>query len=150
MVAPKENLLEQLGRRKTEEGPIELSDEDYRAHVIARSIPIDATNVIELGENDTIPEDRYFRNAWVLNGNAVEVNMEKARVIHMDALRVVRNEKLAELDIQFSVALGKKDQTTADAVEAEREILRQIPQTFDLTQATTPEELKALIPSELL
>ena len=35
----------------------------------------------------TIPTDRTFRDAWQYNGNAVEINMTKAREIHKDNLR---------------------------------------------------------------
>lgn len=86
-----------------------------------------------------IPQDRYFRKAWEDNGT-LSVNMPKARDIHMDRIRAKRNEKLKELDIE---TLKGRD------VQTEKQALRDIPQTFDLTKATTPEELKALWPDEL-
>lgn len=79
-------------------------------------------------------------NAMVLEDGAVSVDMEKARLLHMDTIRALRNEKLVELDIE---TLKGND------VQAEKQVLRDIPQTFDLTIASTPEELIELIPEEL-
>lgn len=91
---------------------------------------------------DKVPTDRTFRNAWTDENDTstVDVNMDKAREIHMDNIRAVRDEKLKELDIE---ALHGAD------VQEEKQALRDIPATLDLTTAETPEELKAIWP-ELL
>ena len=35
----------------------------------------------EIVEDDAIPADRFFRNAWVANGAAVDVDLDKAKDI---------------------------------------------------------------------
>jgi hypothetical protein len=104
--------------------------------------------------------DRTFRNAWSpLNpvtgepdtiDNDVNVYMPKARAIHMDKIRVVRNAELAAKDITFMRAVESGDTDAQATIGTEKQTLRDIPQTFDLTTDNdTPEELKAKWPTEL-
>lgn len=130
-----------------------LTDEEYLGHIMARNtengvIPKGA-ELISLPDDWTPPDGRSFRSAWMLNGKTIDVDMEKARSIHMDRIRASRNRKLDELDRKWMKAFGRKDTATVDAVEAERQRLRDIPQTLDLTKAATPEELKATWPDDL-
>lgn len=93
-----------------------------------------------------VPADRTFREAWE---RGPVVNMVKARAIHLGRIRSARDAKLRALDIAFSKALGQKDQAAADAAEAERQALRDLPAAVDLSRAATPDELRALWPAEL-
>lgn len=109
-----------------------------------------------LGDSTELPAgqadgtyDKTFIGAMEDTGAIVTVNLTKARPIHMDRIRGVRGERLASLDDDWMRAFGRKDTILAGAIEAERETLRNIPQTFDLTAATTPDALKALWPAEL-
>ena len=77
----------------------------------------------------------------------IKVNMPKARDIHMAEIRKVRNTELAKKDIEFMKAL-EADDGSAAAIATEKQTLRDIPQTFDLT-TDTPEELKAKWPEGL-
>lgn len=115
-----------------------MTQAEYEAHVWERSVPKDAINPQYIDEAD-IPDDRYFRNAWKQNGKKALVDMDKAKEIHMDKIRAARNEKLKELDIETMKGIDVQD---------EKQVLRDLPDSFDLT-ATTPEELKALWPDEL-
>lgn len=92
---------------------------------------------------DALPTDRYFRNAWTDDNltDTVDVDLTKARDIHMIVLRKLRDAKMVKLDIE---QLKGKDVLSA------KQVLRDLPQTIDLTHASTPSELKALIPQELL
>jgi len=78
----------------------------------------------------------------------VNVNMSKARAIHMDAIRVVRNAELAAKDILWMKAVGTGDTEAQAVIAEEKQTLRDIPQTFDLT-ARTPAQLSAKWPKEL-
>ena len=89
---------------------------------------------------DEVPSDRTYRGAWKAANGGVEVDMPRARVIHMGRIRVKRDKELKRLDIETMKGLD---------VQAEKQILRDLPETFDLSVATTPEELTALIPPEL-
>ncbi len=91
----------------------------------------------------TLPENRYFRDAWTINLNTkiISVKMDKARIIHLNEIRKHRNKKLKELDVE---TLKGRD------VQTEKQKLRDLPQNFDLTSAKTPDDLKNLWPTELL
>ena len=76
------------------------------------------------------------------------VNMAKARGIHMDRIRQVRNKELANLDVPFMKALEDGDTDVQVTLKVKKQELRDIPQTFDLT-TDTPEQLKELWPEGL-
>ena len=80
----------------------------------------------------------------------VNVNMTKARAIHLEAIRKVRNEELAKEDINLMIANESGTSSEQDAVKAKKQTLRDLPATFDITtDVDTPEKLKAKWPSEL-
>ena len=80
----------------------------------------------------------------------VNVNMTKARVIHMDAIRVARNAELVAKDITFMRAVEAGDASAQSTIATEKQTLRDIPATFDITTGVdTPEKLKAKWPAEL-
>lgn len=95
-----------------------------------------AVSYSEIADDD-VPQDRTFRDAWTPD---LTVDMPKARDIHMDRIRLVRDEEMKKLDIE---------QLKGRDVTAEKQKLRDIPQTFDLTKAKTAAELKALWPAVL-
>jgi hypothetical protein len=107
-------------------------------------------------EDTTIPSHhRMFRDAWCWH-DKIEVDMPKARLIHMDRIRGTRNNLLNDSDVTFRKAMEKwiRTETPEARSEAirladEAQVLRDIPQTFDLIVYTTPEELHAAWPLEL-
>ena len=111
-------------------------------------LPDDAINPQPITIAD-IPPDRIFRNAWEHGGDKVNVNMNSAREIHLGRIRMARDKALALLDVETIKAAGKGDSEALAAVEAQKQVLRDIPQTIDLTKARTPEELKAIWPAEV-
>jgi hypothetical protein len=70
--APKAGLERVLGP---------LTDEQYKAHVLERSIPADATDVTELPVDWSPPEDRTFRDAWKNDKGNVTVDLARAKAI---------------------------------------------------------------------
>jgi hypothetical protein len=80
----------------------------------------------------------------------INVNMTKARTIQMDAIRAERNKALAAKDITFMRSVEDGDTDAQATIKAEKQTLRDIPATFDLTTGVdTPEKLKAKWPTEL-
>ena len=80
----------------------------------------------------------------------IVVNMAKARGIHMDRIRQVRNKELANLDMPFMKALEDEDTDVQATIKVKKQVLRDIPQTFDLTtENNSPEELKQKWPEAL-
>ena len=84
------------------------------------------------------------------DGSAVAVNMTKARAIHLTEIRRVRDEELVKLDIPWMKAVEAGDTSTQATIRTQKQTLRDLPATFDITtDVDTPEKLKAKWPSEL-
>jgi hypothetical protein len=80
----------------------------------------------------------------------INVNMTKARAIHLAEIRRVRNLELAAKDIPFMRAVEAGDTSAQSTIGTEKQTLRDIPATFDITTGIdTPEQLKARWPAEL-
>ena len=80
----------------------------------------------------------------------INVNMTKARVIHMDAIRASRNAELVKEDVTFMRAVEDADTDAQATIKAEKQALRDLPTTFDITtDVDTPEQLKVKWPTEL-
>jgi len=89
--------------------------------------------------------------AWEMDTDGTpKVNMAKARGVHMDKIRIVRNAELVKKDLPSLRALEDGDTDAQATINTEKQTLRDIPQTFDLTTDNdTPVELQAKWPSEL-
>jgi hypothetical protein len=77
-----------------------------------------------------------------------KVNMAKARGVHMDKIRVVRDTELVKKDLVSLLAIEAGDTSAQSTIATQKQVLRDIPQTFDLT-TDTPEQLKTKWPTEL-
>jgi hypothetical protein len=80
----------------------------------------------------------------------VNVNMTKARAIHLAEIRRVRNAELVKEDVTFMRAVEAEDTDAQATIKTKKQTLRDIPATFDITtDVDTPEKLKAKWPTEL-
>jgi len=80
----------------------------------------------------------------------VNVDMTKARAIHLEEIRRVRNEELVKEDVTFMRAVEDADTDAQATIKTKKQTLRDIPATFDITtDVDTPEQLKAKWPTEL-
>ena len=110
-------------------------------------VPLDTSHrIVEQSEADAANWD--FRSAWVdIN---FTVDMDKARTIHMNNIRAIRDRELAAKDITFMRAVEAGDTSAQSTIATEKQTLRDIPQTFDITTGIdTPEKLKAKWPDGL-
>lgn len=87
--------------------------------------------------------DRTYRNAWVDDGAKIVHDMARAREVQRDRIRTYRHLQFEELDAQWMKAMGQKDQLSADAVEAQRQALRDMPADPRIDAAVTVDDLKA-------
>jgi len=94
-------------------------------------------------EDDEIPADRTFRNAWRRD---LTVDMDKAREIHKNRMREARAPKLTELDVAFQRAMEINDTAEIEKIVARKNSLRNVTATPAIAEAKTPEELKAIWP----
>ena len=80
----------------------------------------------------------------------VNINMVKARAIHLTEIRVVRNAELEKEDINMLKAIEAGDASAQSTVATKKQVLRDLRATFDITtDAGTPELLKGKWPTEL-
>ena len=80
----------------------------------------------------------------------INVNMTKARAIHLAEIRRVRNAELVKEDVTFMRAIEAEDTDAQATIKTKKQTLRDIPATFDITtDVDTPEKLKAKWPTEL-
>ena len=89
--------------------------------------------------------------AWEMDTDGTpKVNMTKARAVHMDKIRVVRNAELVKEDLNMLKALEAGDSSAQGTVNTKKQTLRDLPATFDITtDVDTPVKLKDKWPSEL-
>ena len=92
------------------------------------------------------PAERTFREGWEANADTgvISVNMEKAKDIWRDKIRLAREPELAKLDTAFMKAQETGADTTA--IVAQKQALRDAPAHADIDAATTPDELTAVQP----
>lgn len=132
------------------------STANFVARVLARHVPAGVIHeVIDtrtfLWPSDNMDGDKYFKDAWrhVPGEKRVEVDMPKARILHMNNIRMSRDAELEALDVPFMRAVEAGDITEQQRIAAQKQVLRAIPQTFDLATYTTPEALRAAWPVQL-
>ena len=124
------------------------SEQEFLDRVAARAVPSGVPYQI-VDRDPILDGDRTFRNALTCVGGKFAHDMAKAREIHMAAIRKARDKELAKLDVETVKALGSGDTARRDAVEAQKQALRDIPKTFDLSSAKTCAALKAMWPAEI-
>lgn len=122
----------------------ELSIEEVAAKDVPEGV------AYEIVEDDAIPSDRTFRNAWVMGDCCVEHDLDKCKAIHRDTIRQVRTELFAVADIAYMKALETNNDIAKDQAAAVKGLLRDAPAAPEIDAATTPEELKAAWNESLL
>jgi hypothetical protein len=97
----------------------------------------------EINEED-LPSDRIFRNAWTISDKKIDYDLNKAKELKKEELRILRQPLLQDLDVQYMKAL-EQSLPTKDIVD-QKQILR------DITAVEMPddiEQLKTFIPEVL-
>ena len=99
-----------------------------------------------------IPADRTFRDAWadITPELTIDIDMAKARDIHLGRIRIKRNAELSKLDIQATKAQDIGDAETLAQIRARKQELRDLPATLapTLASAASVDALKAIQPLE--
>jgi hypothetical protein len=95
--------------------------------------------------DEAIPSDRTFRDAWadVTPAAVIDIDMEKARGIHLGRIREKRNAELARLDIDAIKAQDTGDSAALSSIRARKQALRDLPQVLapSIESASTVEDL---------
>jgi hypothetical protein len=98
----------------------------------------------EIVEDDAIPADRFFRNAWVANGAAVEIDLDQAKSIGHDIRRTQRAEEFKPFDDIIAKQIPGLDATEAEASRAQIRFKYGLIQDV-IDAASDPEEIKAAL-----
>jgi hypothetical protein len=137
-----------------------MADNEILAWVAQKDVP--KGKAFEIIEESGLPQDRYFRDAWVFNAGkaALQVDMEKGKVIQLNKIRQVRTPLMSLADVDFNKSLEKvmaklvesmPNDTDVQDLKAKiqkRNDLRDAT-LVDLSKAQTPDELKNTIPDIL-
>ena len=91
-------------------------------------------------DQNSLPRDNDFYDAWEMDDTTVTVNLAKAKEITKNRLRMERAPLLVAQDVAFQRALESGADTTA--IVAEKNRLRDITKLAD--NATTLDELRAI------
>jgi hypothetical protein len=98
----------------------------------------------EIVEDDAIPSDRTFRNAWVMGDCCVEHDLEKCKEIGHDKRRAARAEEFAPFDEVIAKQIPGKDAAEAEAArQAIRDKYAEVQDAIDA--AESPDEIKAAL-----
>lgn len=125
------------------------TESEWIDRLIEKCIPEGATDT-KIVDADSIPDDRTFRAAWRIHPkDGCVVDMDVAREVHKERLRELRAPKLEALDVEYLRALEQGDSARMSEIIAEKNALRDVTNAPGLISASTPEELKAVVPEIL-
>ena len=100
--------------------------------------------------DDAVPTDRTFRDAWADTTPelTIDIDMAKAREIHLGRIRIKRNAELSKLDTQATKAQDIGDAETLTQIRTRKQELRDLPATLapTLASAVSVDALKAIQP----
>ena len=116
----------------------ELSIEEVAAKDVPEGV------AYEIVEDDAIPSDRTFRNAWVMGDCCVEHDLGKCKALGHDMRRAKRAEEFAPHDEVIMKQIPGADATAAE--EARQEIRdKYADMQMAIDAAKSPDELKTIL-----
>ena len=105
-----------------------LSIEEIAAKDVPEGLPYKIVDSLEI--------DNDFFNSYEFHAeNGAEVNIDKAKGIHLDKFRAARAPKLAKLDVDYMKAIEVEDSVKASQIAIAKKELR------DITKITLPDTL---------
>ena len=98
----------------------------------------------EIVDDDVIPTDRTFRNAWVKSGATIVEDLPKSKEIAHERRRAAREEEFRPYDEVISKQIPGADATAAEASRAAIRTKYETMQT-EIDAATTTAEIKTAL-----
>lgn len=109
--------------------------------LMVTAVPEQYRHTARIVEDDYIPTDRTFRDAWDFDDDGIITErIDKAKEIHKDRLRAERKPLLEELDVQY-IRKQEKGGDITDII-TEKQKLRDITKLVD--NCKTIDEIKAI------
>jgi hypothetical protein len=121
--------------------------EDALKRALEKDIPADATDTAVIEEKE-LPQSTRFRNAWDHDGRDVFVNMDKARELLKEQLRIVRLPMLLALDVAYMRADERGDAAAKRQIAERKQAWRDVTDDPAIAAATTPDALAAIWPAD--
>ena len=116
----------------------ELSIEEVAAKDVPEGV------AYEIVEDDAIPADRFFRNAWVMGDCCIEHDLDKCKALGHDMRRAARTEEFKPYDEVIMKQIPGNDTSIAEAARQEiRDKYAQVQEQIDA--AASPDEIKAAL-----
>jgi len=98
----------------------------------------------------TKPNNRYFRNAWVVSGTVITEDLASAKELFKAKIREVRKPLFEEEDVVFMKALEAGNTSAQSASATKKQQLRDATASAAIDNATSISELIAAWDSNLL
>ena len=97
-------------------------------------------------EDTELPADRTFRDAWTMKG----IDVNKAKQVWLDTkVRPARDKRLAELDVEWMVAMENGEAKKASAIAASKQQLRDVTERKDFAKIKKVEDIQNFWPEIL-
>ena len=97
-------------------------------------------------EDTELPADRTFRDAWTMKG----IDVNKAKQVWLDTkVRPPRDKRLAELDVEWMVAMENGEAKKASAIAASKQQLRDVTERKDFAKIKKVEDIQNFWPEIL-
>lgn len=100
-----------------------------------------------VADADAIPSDRYFRDAWKVTDESIEIDIEGAKEVQRNVWRRMRGPLLTKLDLEVMKSVERGDAKRRRELSEQKQALR------DVTETELPDDLEAIrntIPEILL
>lgn len=107
-------------------------------------------DVRDASQIDSHKANRNFRDAWYFEGNAIEIDIEKAKEIWRNKLRVDRQPLLQKLDADWFIAAECGSKTKQKEIAEQKQKLRDITKHEAIDNAQTVDELQSLTIEKLM
>lgn len=88
-------------------------------------------------QDHKMPDSKFY-NAWILDGNAVTVDITKAKEIKYNQFRQARKPLLEQLDVEFMRAVESSNAAKKKSIAAKKQQLR------DVTSIELPDDVDEL------
>lgn len=125
------------------------SEEETIIRCAKMSLPAGADYFI-ISESD-IPEDKFLRDAWhVTDEGVVKVNMEAGEETVLGIIRELRKHAFIKMGFPYKLDPELEAAVINEETRAKLQWLRDLPSSLDFTNVKTEEDLKRLVPAELL
>jgi hypothetical protein len=112
--------------------------------------------VVEKIIEPNLPTEEYLKMyymqylRWNQSNTDIEIDVDKVQIAFLEELRKERSKKLEELDILAIRAISKNLIEVAQEIDADKQILRDLPLTFNFKFIDTLKKFWSLKPPELL